>query len=149
MALVLREKDVRSLLSMHDALIVLEEAFTAQAQGTAINTPRTRLMQPYGVLNMLAAAAPTLGVLGYKTYTAFREGVRFVVLLFSAQDGQLLAIIEADWLGAIRTGATSALATKYMARPDARAVGLIGAGKQAMTQLMGVCAVCPISSVYV
>jgi ornithine cyclodeaminase/alanine dehydrogenase-like protein (mu-crystallin family) len=149
MALVLREKDVRSLLSIHDALIVLEDAFTAQAQGTAINTPRTRLMLPHGVLNMLAAAAPTLGVLGYKTYTAFREGVRFVVLLFSAQNGQLLAIIEADWLGAIRTGATSALATKYMARPDARAVGLIGAGKQAMTQLMGVCAVCPISSVYV
>lgn len=149
MALVLREKDVRSLLSMHDALIVLEDAFTAQAQGTAINTPRHRLVLPHGVLNMLAAAAPTLGVLGYKTYTAFREGVRFVVLLFSVQDGQLLAIIEADWLGAIRTGATSALATKYMARPDARAVGLIGAGKQAITQLMGVCAVCPISSVYV
>src|SRR2546430_796796 len=118
MALVLREKDVRSLLSMHDALVVLEDAFNAQAQGTVINAPRNRLILPQGVLNFLAAAAPAIGVLGYKTYTAFREGVRCVILLFSTQDGQLLAIIEADWLGAIRTGAASALATKYMARPD-------------------------------
>jgi alanine dehydrogenase len=149
MALVLRESDVRSLLSMHDTLVVLKDAFKAQAQGAILNVPRNRLILPQGVLNMLAAAAPTFGVLGYKTYTAFREGVRFVILLFSAQDGQLLAIIEAEWLGAIRTGAASALATKYMARPDSTAVGLIGAGKQAVTQLMGLCAVFPISSVYV
>src|SRR6266704_794898 len=135
MALVLRESDVRTLLSMHDALVVLRDAFNAQAQGDIINAPRNRLILPQGVLNMLAAAAPTFGVLGYKTYTAFRDGVRFVILLFSAQDGQLLAIIEAEWLGAIRTGAASALATKYMARPDSRTVGLIGAGKQAVTQL--------------
>jgi alanine dehydrogenase len=149
MALVLRESDVRSLLSMHDTLVVLKDAFKAQAKGVVINAPRNRLILPQGVLNILAAAAPTFGVLGYKTYTAFREGVRFVILLFSVQDGQLLAIIEAEWLGAIRTGAASALATKYMARPDSRAVGLIGAGKQAVTQLMGICAVLPISSVYV
>ncbi len=149
MALVLRESDVRSLLSMHDTLVVLKKAFEEQAKGVAINAPRNRLILPQGVLNILAAAAPDFGVLGYKTYTAFREGVRFVILLFSAQDGQLLAIIEAEWLGAIRTGAASALATKYMARPDSRAVGLIGAGKQAVTQLMGICAVLPISSVYV
>src|SRR5437588_10240211 len=102
-----------------------------------------------GVLNIHAAAAPTLGVLGYKTYTAFREGVRFVVMLFSSQDGQLLAIIEADWLGRMRTGATSGVATKYLARPDASVVGMIGAGTQAHTQLMGVCAVCPVNMVYV
>lgn len=149
MVLVLREKDVRSLLSMRDALIVLEGAFNAQAQGTVINAPRNRLMLPQGVLNFLAAAVPTIGVLGYKTYTAFREGIHFVVLLFSAHDGQLLAIIEADWLGAVRTGAASALATKYMARPDSTIVGLIGSGKQAKTQLMGICAVRHISSIYV
>jgi alanine dehydrogenase len=149
MALLLREKHVRFLLSMRDTVEVLEAAFDAQAQGMAVNQPRTRLKFAHGVLNILAAAAPAFGVLGSKTYTAFREGVRFVIMLFSAQDGQLLAIIEADWLGSMRTGAASALATKYLARSDAEVVGLIGAGKQAVTQLMGICTVAHISTAYV
>src|SRR5947209_2338731 len=120
MALVLREDDVRRLLTMPDTVTVLEQAFTAMADQCVENLPRSRIMLADGVLHMLAAAAPTLGVLGYKTYTAFREGgVRYVVMLFSAYDGQLLAIIEANWLGCIRTGATSGLATKYLALPNA------------------------------
>lgn len=149
MALILREEHVRSLLSMRDTVVVLEEAFNALAQGQVLNQPRNRLMLANGVLNILAAAAPGFGVLGLKTYTAFREGVRFVVLLFSAQSGQLLAIIEADRLGSMRTGAASAVATKHLARPDATIVGLIGAGNQAITQLMGLCVVRPITTVYV
>src|SRR6266567_5758437 len=141
MALILREEDVRRLLTMPDTLAVLEQAFGAMADGCVENHPRSRIRLANGVLNMLAAAAPTLGVLGYKSYTAFRKGVRFVVMLFSAQDGQLLAIIEADWLGRMRTGATSGLATKYLARHNATTVRVIGTGNQAVTQLMGVCAV--------
>ena len=149
MALILREKHVRSLLSMRDTVAVLEEAFNALAQGTVKNQPRERLAFGGGVLNILAASAPPFGVLGYKTYTAFREGVRFVVMLFSAQDGRLLALVEADWLGSMRTGAASAVATKYLARPESEVVGLIGAGHQAVTQLMGMCAVFPITRAYV
>jgi alanine dehydrogenase len=149
MALVLREKDVRLLLSMPDTVEVLEQAFAALAQNNALNRPRSRLVLASGVLHMLSAAAPSLGVLGFKAYTTFREGVRFVVMLFSAQNGQLLAIIEADWLGCMRTGGASGVATKYLARPEAKIVGLIGAGNQAVTQLMGVCAVRQISGVYV
>src|SRR5258708_735982 len=149
MALVLREKHVRSLLSMRDTVMLLDEAFNALSQGAVLNQPRTRLALTNGVLNILAAAAPSFGVLGFKTYTAFRDGIRFVVILFSAQDGQLLAMIEAEWLGAMRTGAASAVATKYMARQDATVVGIIGSGNQAITQLMGVCAVRQISTIYV
>jgi alanine dehydrogenase len=149
MALVLREKDVRLLLSMPDTVEVLEQAFAALAQNNALNRPRTRLVLANGVLHMLSAAAPSLGVLGFKAYTTFREGVRFVVMLFSAQNGQLLAIIEADWLGCMRTGGASGVATKYLARPDAKIVGLVGAGNQAVTQLMGICAVRQISTAYV
>jgi len=68
-----------------------------------------------------------------------------VVLLFHAESGELLAIIEADRLGRLRTGAATGLATRYLARPDARVVGMIGAGRQAATQLMAVCAVRPIA----
>lgn len=149
MALIVREKQVRDLLTMRDTVSVLEDAFYAQSQGQVKNQPRTRLAFANGVLTILAAAAPNFGVFGFKTYTAFREGVRFVVMLFSATNGELLAIIEADRLGAMRTGGTSAVATKYLARTNARNVGLIGAGQQAVTQLMGVCAVRPIKSVHV
>jgi len=112
MALVLREKDVRRLLSMPDTVEMLEQAFAALAQNNALNRPRTRLVLANGVLHMLSAAAPSLGVLGFKAYTTFREGVRFVVMLFSAQNGKLLAIIESDWLGSMRTGGASGVATK-------------------------------------
>src|SRR5947209_1908791 len=149
MTLVLREAEVRSLLVMPDTVHILEQAFSALADGTATNRPRMRMMQTHGIMHVLAAAVPSLGVMGLKTYTVFREGVRFVVMLFSSDDGQLLAIIEADWLGRMRTGATSGLATKYLARPDASVVGMIGAGNQAHTQLMGVCAVRPVNMVYV
>ena len=149
MALIVREKDVRELLSMRDTVTVLEDAFHAQSQGLVKNQPRMRLAFANGVLTLLAAAAPTFDVVGFKTYTAFREGVRDIVMLFSAHNGELLAIIEADHLGAMRTGGSSAVASKYLARTNAQTVGLIGAGQQAVTQLMGVCEVRPISSVNV
>ena len=149
MALLLREKHVHALLSMHDTVAVLEEAFATSSLGGAINQPRSRLIFPHGVHNYFAAALPSYGVYGYKTYTAFRERLRSLVSLFHVQDGHLLALIEANWLGAMRTGGTSALATKYMAPREARTVGLIGAGNQAVTQAMGVCAVRPIQTMLV
>src|SRR5947209_3940249 len=149
MALLIREGEVVSLLDMVNTVQALEEAFGALSRGNAVNRPRVRIAQANGVLHVLAASFPGAGVLGLKTYTVFREGVRFVVLLFSAQDGRLLAIIEADWLGCMRTGGTSGLATKHLALPNASHVGLIGAGKQAQTQLMGVCAARPIRTISV
>src|SRR5258708_14403412 len=114
MALLLREGDVLSLLGMSDTIMVLEQAFSSWAQGNAVNRSRTRIVQANGVMHLLAAAVPTLGVLGFKTYTVFRSGTRFVVMLFSAQDGHLLTIVEADWLVRIRTRRTSGLAPRYL-----------------------------------
>lgn len=149
MALLLRDGEVRSLLDMADSIDALEEAFTALSHRNAINRPRTRLIQSNGILHVFAASYMGAGVLGLKTFTVFRQGVQAVVLLFSAEDGRLLSIIEADWLGRMRTGATSGVATRHLANPQASRVGLIGAGKQAETQLMGVCAVRPIRTVSV
>ena len=144
MALLLRDGDVRSLLEMPDTIDALEQAFTDLSHNNAINRPRARVIQNNGILHVLAASYAGAGVLGLKTFTVFRQGVRSVVLLFSAADGRLLSIIEADWLGRMRTGGTSGLATRHLAIAEASQVGLIGAGKQAETQLMGVCAVRPI-----
>ncbi len=76
MALVLREEDVRILLSMPDTVAILEQVFGALADKNAINLPRQRIRLLNGVLHVLSAAAPTLGVLGYKSYTAFTNAHR-------------------------------------------------------------------------
>lgn len=149
MALLLRDRDVRSLLEISDTVDALEQAFVALAHGNAINRPRTRVIQTNGILHVLAASLVESGVLGLRTYTVFRQGVRSLVQLFSAEDGRLLALVEADWLGRMRTGAVSGLATRHLAIPQAASVGLIGAGKQAETQLQAVCAVRPIRTALV
>lgn len=150
MALLLRDGDVRSLLEISDTIDALEQAFVALAHGNAINRPRTRVVQNNGILHVLVASFAGGGVLGLRTYTVFRQAsVRSMVLLFSAEDGRLLSLVEADWLGRLRTGAVSGLATRHLAIPQAAHVGLIGAGKQAETQLLGVCAVRPIRTVSV
>jgi ornithine cyclodeaminase/alanine dehydrogenase-like protein (mu-crystallin family) len=149
MALLLRERDVYSLLEMPGNIMVLEQAFGVLAQGNAVNRARTRITQENGVMHLLAAGVPTMGVIGFKTYTVFRSGMRSLVMLYSSQDGHLLSLIEADWLGGMRTGAASGLATKYLARPDAPVVGLIGSGKQALMQVLGICAVRQVSTVFV
>lgn len=149
MALLLRDGEIRSLLDMADSIDALEQAFTALSHRNAVNRPRTRVIQNNGILHVLAASFAGAGVLGLKTFTVFRQGMRSVVLLFSAEDGRLLSMLEADWLGRVRTGATSGVATRHLANPDSSRVGLIGAGKQAETQLLGVCAVRPVSTILV
>jgi ornithine cyclodeaminase/alanine dehydrogenase-like protein (mu-crystallin family) len=89
----------------------------------------------------MPAAVPEARVMGLKAYATVRGGTKFVVLLFSAETGALLAVIEADRLGQMRTGAASGVATKHLARPDADRVGCYGTGWQARSQLEAVCAV--------
>ena len=95
----------------------------------------------------MGAALPTRGVIGYKAYTAFRGKTRFHVMLYSADTGELLAMLQADRLGQMRTGAASGVATTYMARTEAHHVGIFGTGWQARAQLEAVCAVRPIQSI--
>jgi ornithine cyclodeaminase/alanine dehydrogenase-like protein (mu-crystallin family) len=141
MALFITEDEVARLLTMDDALRAVEEAFRQHGQGSAVNRPRTRVRVPHGMLHVMAAGLPPEGVLGLKAYTAFRGTTRFHVHLYSAEDGRLLALLEANRLGQMRTGAASGVATKYLARPDASVVGIFGTGWQARSQLEAVCAV--------
>jgi alanine dehydrogenase len=141
MALFLDEQQVTDLLTMEIALTAVEEALKQHGLGTAINNPRTRVRLPTGQLHLMGAALPTRGVIGYKAYTAFRGKARFHVMLYSADTGELLAMLQADRLGQMRTGAASGVATKYMARSDAHSIGIFGTGWQARSQLEAVCAV--------
>jgi alanine dehydrogenase len=147
MALVLDEQQVTELLTMETAIAAVEDALKQQGLGTALNNPRTRVRLPTGQLHMMGAALPTRGVIGYKAYTAFKGKVRFHVMLYSTETGELLSMLQADRLGQMRTGAASGVATKYLARQDARSVGIFGTGWQARSQLEAVCAVRHIQSI--
>lgn len=147
MALFLSEADVQGLFSMQRALERVEASFRAQHDGTGINRPRQRIFLPGTSLHYMAAALPGEKLLGMKIYTVTAESFRFVVLLFDAGSGELLAFIEADHLGRIRTGAASGVATKYLARAEASRVGLIGTGRQARTQLEAVALVRKLDAV--
>jgi alanine dehydrogenase len=147
--LYLTEDDVRELLDMETAIEVVEEAFRQLARGAATNVPRSRATGTGITLHSMSASADYLGLVGGKTYTTTRDAARFLVSLYSGKTGELVALIEADALGQFRTGAASGVATEFMARPDAKVVGLFGAGKQARTQLKAVCAVRKIELVEV
>lgn len=147
MALVLTEADVTALLPMSLALEAVEEVFRWQGEGRLTNRPRVRLPMPGGLLHVMPAALPEARVMGLKAYATVRGGAKFVVLLFSADTGGLLAVIEADRLGQMRTGAASGVATKYLARADADRVGCYGTGWQAWSQLEAVCAVRPVREI--
>lgn len=141
MALFLSERDVRELFPMKQALERIEASFVAQQSGRAVNQSRQRLSQPGFSLRTMAAALADEHLAGMKIYTVTPGAARFLVLLFDVKTGDLLAVMEADYLGRIRTGAASGVATKYLARHDASTVGLIGAGRQARTQLEAVAGV--------
>jgi alanine dehydrogenase len=147
--LYLTEKDVRDLLPMRVTIELMQTAFERLAAGEALNQPRRRLILPTGsVLHYMAAGDGQH--YGAKIYaTNPRHGAHFLFLLYRAADAQPLAIIEANHLGQIRTGAASGLATKFMAREDAATLAIIGSGFQARTQLEAMLSVRTISDVRV
>jgi ornithine cyclodeaminase/alanine dehydrogenase-like protein (mu-crystallin family) len=149
MALLLTEKDVTELLDVDTAIAAVEEVLRDQAEGSATNRPRYRVAMPASQLHVMAAGDTRLGVTGLKVYTASRKGARFLVLLYDAESGDMLAMVEADRLGQMRTGAASGVATRHMANETADTVGIFGTGWQAESQLIAVCAVRKIKSIKV
>jgi alanine dehydrogenase len=148
-AIFLTEADVLELMDIETSIEVVEEAFGRISEEQAMNVPRQRAVAPGVVLHTMSAAAEYLGLVGFKSYTTTKQGARFHVAVYDSTSGEMLAMIEANYLGQLRTGAASGVATQYMARPDAKIVGLFGTGLQARTQLKAVCAVRRIERVEV
>jgi len=141
--LTITEAEVRRLLPMADAIEALRGAFAAWHRGEAQNQPRRRLLLPTGAcLHQLAAQYRRY--FGTKVYSTHpKHGAWFHVLLYDAETARPLALFEADWLGQIRTGAATGLATDLLAPAEAKTIGLIGSGFQAASQLAAVRAVRP------
>jgi alanine dehydrogenase len=139
MTLLLSEADVRALLTMPLAVEAVEESLRLQGNGKLSLHPRRRLKLPdHALLHYMAAGDPVHGYIAMKLYTSVRGAVRFVVPLFRSTTGEMAALIEADALGQIRTGAATGVATKALANSNARTAGVIGTGYQARTQLEAV-----------
>ena len=145
----LTEEDVRRLVTVKDAIATLELLFATWPDPSTVNLPRQRAPVGKGTFNLMGAAWGEKQVFGLKAYYAGGNGARYHVLLYSSLDGKLKAMIEADNLGQLRTGAASGLATKLLAKPEVRTLEVIGAGRQAFTQVAAVCAARPIESVRV
>src|SRR6516162_1791514 len=150
MTLHISEQDVRQLLTMAAAIAAVEEVSRKQADATVIIYPRRRFELPErGYFHYMAALDTAEGFVGMKQYTYVNGKLCFLVTLYSTSTGELLALIEADYMGQLRTGAASGVATKYLARKLAKVAAIIGTGGQARTQLEAIHNVRMLDSVFV
>ncbi len=143
MTLHLSEDDVARLLSPAAVVDAVEACFARMARGSVVNRPRYRLPLEHGALAVMAASDLELGYAGAKVYSGFREGARFAVLLFRTDRPELVAVVDADKLGQLRTGAASGVAAKHLAKTGASTLGVIGCGWQAETQVACIRAAVP------
>jgi ornithine cyclodeaminase/alanine dehydrogenase-like protein (mu-crystallin family) len=143
------EQQVIDTLTMPKAIELVETSFRQLADGTAVNHPRRRVILKTGsILHYMAAGNPDY--FGTKVYsTNPKTGAHFTFLLYRSSDGLPMATLEANYLGQIRTGAASGVATKYLAREDADVLGVIGSGFQAETQIAAISVVRKLSEVRV
>jgi ornithine cyclodeaminase/alanine dehydrogenase-like protein (mu-crystallin family) len=147
--LFLTEDEVRQILTMEMAIEGVEAGLRKMALEETVNNPRARSQTDHAMLHVLSAAAKTLGVLGLKAYTTTKKGTRFHVTLYDGKTGEMSALMQADFMGQMRTGAASAVATKHLAKKDATACGIFGSGRQARTQLLGVSKVRKLTKAHV
>ena len=147
MTLHINEMEVRQLLNMRMAIDAIEEVSRKQAAGTVVVQPRRRFELPGGgFFHYMAAMDTDAGFVGMKQYTYVKGKLCFLVPLYEIATGELLALIEADYMGQLRTGAASGVATKYLVRAGAKVAAILGSGGQAKTQLEAVATVRKLES---
>ncbi len=138
----LSEAEVVSMMSLPEAIDALRDGLKEEATGRAVNMVKTHATWAGGsTLHAIGAVFEGWGVVGTKTWAHTASGAMPLLILIDANNGSVLAIIEAFALGQMRTGGISGLGTDVMARRDARRMAMIGAGKQSITQVAAVAAV--------
>ena len=156
MALILTEREVAEILSMKEAVRLLEASFRLHAEGKTQVAPR--LVMPLtgvaGNFRIMAAVIPDMGGFGLKTLTGTPgkrapEDTYFAILYFDTETGALRAVMPGTHITGTRTGAASGVATRHLAREDAASLGLIGAGFQGRNQVAAVREVRDITTVRV
>jgi len=146
----INESEVEKVFTMSLAIEAVEKISQRQAAGEVLVHPRRRFELPESAFFHNMAAADVVGkFVATKQYTYVGGKLKFLVCLWSSGNGELLTLIEADKLGQMRTGAASGVASKYLARKDAKTAGIVGTGGQARTQLEAIASVRELNSVRV
>ena len=151
MTLFLDERTVSTLVNMDDALQSTEAVFHDAGQSGVVNVPRVRAPLAKGILRITAAVWTARGYYGVKvsSTSVFGRNAGRLFLLYQEDSGTAVAAVQVFQMGTLRTGAASGVATKYMARKDARILGVIGPGRQAKTQIEAICRVRSIEEIHV
>jgi alanine dehydrogenase len=151
MTVFLDEATIAKLLTMEDALAAVEEVFAELGSGRVTNVPRVRVPLNDGILRITAAVLNYRGYYGIKvsSTSVFGRNAGRLFCLYREAGGELCAIMQVFGLGALRTGAASGIATRHMARKDARVLGVLGSGRQARTQVEAIALVRPIEEIRV
>ena len=150
MTLVLNAQDVEPLCDMRALIDVIKRGLREEALGHAVVPPRLNLQTASGFFRVMPAVMNDSGLMGYKVFHgSVRSGVRYLIAVYAQQGERLLALMDAHYLTAARTGATTGIATKLLANPKTKTVAVIGSGLEARTNLQAVCAVRPVERVTV
>ncbi len=150
MALLLDRHTIQDLLDMDKTVEILEQAFAELSNGSAVMPQRTAVADAdvNGWYAFMPAQLKEMGALGVKSVTVYKDNpathglpaTLAAIVLMDGQTGQTTAVMDGGYITAMRTGAVTGLATKYLARADASVAGVMGAGVQARTQLQGMAA---------
>ncbi len=169
MVLVLKNEQIKGLVPMSEEIEVIEQAFRELGEGVAMNSPRARLRVPWKeaggqyYFNNIMGLVPGMKSMALRIDSSFSKEVQVagsqrriypgdfvgLVFLFDMDTCELLAIMDDHVISTMRVGATSGVATKYLAKKDAKIMGLLGSGEQARTQLTAALAVRPLKTVKV
>lgn len=153
---LLNQDEIRQTLTMASAIELMKDAFIALTQGT-IETPlRTNISNSAGTLLYKPALMPSAKVFGMKAVSVFPRNVDLglpvttgLMLINDSETGLPVALMDAQYLTSLRTGAATGLATRLLAKPGTTVAALIGTGGQAASQLRGMLEVLPLETVYV
>jgi alanine dehydrogenase len=150
MALILSDKEIRPLVCMDEMIPAIELLQKKFGEGLVTNLPRRKMIGPDGMLAVMGGALFYDNVMGVKTYSVFKGKYSFQVSLYDSNTGELLCYTQANRLGQLRTGATTAVAAKYLLAANSEVtLGLIGSGNQSFTQVEAIKAITPIKEVLI
>lgn len=147
MSLLLDRATIQGLVTMEDMVNILEEAFSELVSGTAVMPQRTAEIDAdvNGWYAFMPAQLKKMGALGIKAVTVYKDNTTkhglpvtlATIILMDSETGKTISVMDGGYLTAMRTGAVSGLATKYLAKSNASTMGILGTGVQAKAQLWG------------
>ena len=149
-ALWLSEENIASLVSLNDTIHALEQGVRDLCEGKGFNIPKALgSLSEAASMHSLGSARPEAGFCGYKNWVNTPKGAKSLFVLFDAIEGRLLAFMEANVLGQMRTSAMTGLGTKWLSTDSACDMAIIGSGRQALAQVAAVHAVRPLRTLRV